>query len=140
MTVAEARDAMSALVVSLWNTAAPGAILLYDNQRDQHPPKNASLWGRLHIKHDDRDRVTLGSGASALFRSVGALYVQVFVPPGSGTAVIEGVASALVAGLQDADVPGIRLYRVRSNDVGPDGTFYQMNVELNFQYDTDGSI
>ena len=139
MTPAEARDVLSAMVKTAWDSAASGAALLYDNDREQHPPKDASLWGRLHIQHDVGDRVTIGDGEAALFRDKGRLSVQLFAPPRFGTLAVETLAGDLLIALRAANPAGIRIHRVLVKDVGPDGTFYQMNVELAFQYDTQGS-
>lgn len=136
MTIQAARDALSTLAKALWDAAAPGAPLLYDNTKDQKPPQNATLWGRLHIQHDGADRVTLGAGAAALHRSRGQLFVQVFGPPATSTLVVEQTVDQLVVGFQNAGgVDSIRFASVGPKDVGPDGTFYQMNCELKFSYD-----
>lgn len=136
MTIDEARDALSTLAVSLWVAHAPtAAVLLFDNTKTQHPPTDSSLWGRLHIQHDRRDRVSLGD-TGALFRQHGQLFVQVFAPPGSSTALIEQVVNDLVIGFENAGRVGeVWFQSVTAKDVGPDGTFYQMNCELKFTYD-----
>ena len=106
--------------------------LTYDNLNFD-PPQGP--WARLTVKHIRADRATLGSVACR-FRREGQTFVQVFIPIGGGTQTADILAESLVEAFENAAaIDNIWFRNVRMREVGPDGTFYQVNVELDFTFD-----
>lgn len=135
-TSAEARDLVSALITSAWNTQVPGAPLFYTNQQTDRPDV-PTLFGRMHMQFVDRAQITLGSVADGVrFRAAGTIFVQVFVPLGTGTDEYDAVCDALVVALENAGAAQNVWFRdVGMREIGSDGTYYQTNVEAAFQFD-----
>ena len=137
-TYEAARDDLSIFTASAWATAvtafSPTPPLFNDNL-DQDVPEDGTVWGRLSIQHRSGTRASLG-GSSARFRREGILFVQVFVPLGDGTLSADQIADSLVAAFEDAGAIGNIWFRdITMREVGPDGTFHQVNIEVAFTFD-----
>jgi hypothetical protein len=133
-TYKEARDVLSGFITTTWNTATSSAPLLYDNQ-DGDRPEEPTLFGRLTIQHANGTRADL---AGLRFRREGLMTVQVFVPQGSGTELADQTAEALVEALEGvgpATLENVWLRDIGMREVGPDGTYHQVNVEAEFTFD-----
>jgi hypothetical protein len=135
----EMEDVLSALVTTVWNTATGSAVLLYDNVPNSGaPPKDAAVWGRLHIREQVGTRASLGN-VNAKHRTSGTLFLQVFVRKDTGKAVINPIATAVKETLEDAtpaQLGNIWLRDTVSKSVGAsDETYFQVNVETAFTYD-----
>lgn len=136
-TIEEARNILSNFARTEWESATTaagfsGAPLSYDNL-DFDPPN--APWGRLSVKHNEMSRASLGS-ATALFRRTGMLSLQIFIPIGLGTLPADRIADPLV---QAFEVPGqtdnIWFRNARVREIGPDGTYYQTNFQVEFVWD-----
>lgn len=133
-TYEQARDVLSAFVTTEWNTATTSAPLLYDNLNADRPAV-PSIFGRLNIQHVSGMLAALGASR---FRRMGVLALQVFVPLGSSTQLADQVAQALVTALEGvgpATLENIWLRNIGMREVGPDGTYHQVNVEADFTFD-----
>lgn len=134
----EAADDLFTLITQVWQANTPaGTPLYYDNQ-DEKRPANPALFGRTVLRHFGSSRETVGNAGenSALFRRRGSVYVQIFVPQGSGTSVARAVAEAMIEAFEDADSTlGVRLTNSDINELGSDGTYWQINVVSDFSYD-----
>ncbi len=132
-TYEEARDALSAFTTTAWNTQTGSAPLRYDNL-DGDRPDPPSLFGRLHIRHFQGTRAALGP--KTRFRRVGRLYLQVFVPVGTGMEGLDQTSEALVEAFEDAGaVDNIWFRDIGMREVGSDGDYHQTNVEVDFTFD-----
>ena len=133
-TFEEARDALSVLLLAAWNTATSSAPLLFDN-RNADRPDIPSLFGRLNVQHVAGMQAALGASR---FRRMGVVSVQVFVPLGSGTQLADQVAESLVEALEGVGpttLDNLWLRNIGMREVGPDGTYHQVNVEADFTFD-----
>ncbi len=133
-TYAEARDAISSLVLPAWNTATGSAPLLYDNLDEERP--DGATWGRLTVRFEAGERASLGSDSR--FRRFGTTFVQIFVPKNTGMEVADAIGEAMVEAFETAGQIGNVWFRdVAQRDVGPDTdrTFHQVNVEAAFTFD-----
>lgn len=137
----EVRDVLAGLVTSTWSTAAtaagvPGAPLLYDDEGDP-PDGDPGLWGRLALQFDTGRRITVGTDpGTALYRRGGQLFVQVFTPHGEGPRVSDRTVEALVRALEHpGQVGGVRLRNVSPQPGESDGTWWQVNVFAEFEFD-----
>ncbi len=137
-TYEEARDALSEFATDQWNLAiasiSPSAPLFYTNI-NADPPEVPQLWGRLHIQNRDGTRASLGN-ACPRFRRFGSLFIMIFVPIGEGTQNADQIADSLVNAFDDAGaIDNIWFRDVGMREVGPDGTYHQVNVEAQFTFD-----
>lgn len=137
-TYEEARDALSEFATTEWEAAVagvvPGAPLHYTNI-NADPPEEPQLWGRLHIQNRRGTRASLGSNCPRR-RRFGTLFIMIFVPIGVGTQEADQVADSLVVAFEDAGaIDNIWFRDVGYRDVGPDGTYHQVNFEAQFTFD-----
>jgi len=137
-TAAEAEDALLTLVKATWEANAPaGTPLLYDNQ-DSNRPSDPAMYGRTVLRHFGSSRESVGNPGtnSVINRRRGAVYVQIFVPQGSGTRSAMDIAEAMAQAFEDVDETlGVRLTDADINELAADGTYWQVNVVANFSYD-----
>lgn len=133
----EAVDAILTLIKSTWDSNSGGAPLYYDNM-DAERPAVPALFGRASVRHTFGERASLGSAGSMskVNRRFGDAYVQIFVPQGSGQHQARAIADAMAFALEDADhTIGLRLRDTQINELGADGTYWQINVVTGFSYD-----
>ena len=133
-TYEESRDAISALVLSAWNTATGSALLTYDNLDEDRP--EGVVWGRLTVRHTGGGRASLGSNSR--FRRTGTVFIQIFVPKNTGMQTADAIGEALAKAFDDAGQIGNLWFRdVAMKEVGPDTdlTHFQTNVEAGFTFD-----
>ena len=132
----EVVDALLTLVTDAWNanTSAP---MYYDN-KDAERPATPSTFGRAIVRHTFGERITLGSAGSnsTVNRRFGDLYVQIFVPQGTGQADARTLADEISFVIEDAPASlGVRLTTTQINELGADGTYWQVNIVTSFTYD-----
>ena len=129
----EAQDALLALITTTWTANAGGAQLFYDNQGVDRPDSPA-LFGRAIVRHGRGTRTTLGVNR---FRRFGTVFVQAFVPQGSrrDLAILRDLTDDIAHAIEEATIAGIRIQDVDINELGSDGTYFQINVAAQFTYD-----
>ena len=129
----EAQDALLAFIKTQWGLSAGGAQLFYDNQ-DVDRPDSPTLFGRAIVRHGRGTRTTLGVNR---FRRFGTVFVQTFTPQGKGKdlAELRVLSDAIAHALEEANLSGIRIQDVDINELGSDGTYFQINVAAQFTYD-----
>jgi hypothetical protein len=131
-TQIEVQDELLTRIKSFWDTHANGAPLYYDNQ-DVERPSSPTLFGRAIVRHGSGTRTTLGINR---FRRFGTVYVQIFVPQGTGTITIRDLSDDIASCLESVPSSfGVRLQDVDINELGSDGTYFQVNVSADFTYD-----
>lgn len=131
-TQMSAVDEMLTLVKTTWDAQAGGAPLYYDNQ-DADRPEVPGTFGRASIRHFSGGQISLGD--QSLKRRSGALFVQIFVPQGNGQYEIRNLSDQIMFALEDANSSVVRLKNVQLNELGADGTYFQVNVVADFSYD-----
>lgn len=133
-TIEEARDALTGFVKTAWDAATSSAPLLYENLKGQRPPDPPALWARVHVRHFQGERASLG--ANNRFRRNGRVYVQVFLPVEKGMETLDQAGQALMEAFEDAGgIDNIWFRDSSVREVGSDGTYYQVNVETDFTWD-----
>jgi hypothetical protein len=132
-TLAEARDAVLGVVRTAWIAAAPTAPLIYDNL-DTSAPVVPTTFARATIRWVGSSRAALGP--SGTWRREGLVFVQIFVPHGSGVSALDPLAEALTNALESPGAIGNVWFRdAGPTDIGSDGVYHQMNVVAQFQFD-----
>ncbi len=131
-TQMSAVDEMLTLVKTTWDAQTAGAPLYYDNM-DAERPDNPSTFGRAIVRHFDGRQISLGD--QSLKRRFGSLFVQIFMPQGGGQYEIRNLSDQMMFALEDANLSVTRLKNVQINELGTDGTYFQVNVVADFSYD-----
>lgn len=134
LTFTEAYDDMLTVVQTAWDTT--GYLLLHENIAGK-PPETEVPWARVFIRHapvGGLSSLSNGTGKGR-FERQGTMIVNIFVPVGDGlkgaTDIAKIVGDALDVG---KSANGVRFYDTVMNEIGPDGKWYQVNVQTSFLY------
>lgn len=133
-TFEEARQEILTTFKTAWDTTGHPAY--YENIREDLT-SSVEPWARVTLRHVTGNNVSLtGSLGLQRFERTGNLTVQVFVPMGEG--LTEGLTLAKV--IADAfegvsTTSGVWFRNTRVNEIGPDGSWFQINVIVDFLYD-----
>lgn len=116
------------------------ANVIFDNS-DEQPPDGTNpppTWARVTVRHVTSGQAALSdqSGKRRYTRR-GLVTIQLFVPfSEGGLASADTIASSLQGAFLGVSTPnGVWFRNVRTNEVGVDGPWFQMNVLADFQYD-----
>ena len=137
-TQMQAVDALLGLAKTTWEANTPASTPFYYDNQDATRPSTPSLFGRAVLRHNFGERASLGSAGSGskVNRRYGDLYIQIFVPQGDGQYTARTLADAMALAFEDADNSiGLRLQDTSINELGADGTYWQINVVTSFTYD-----
>lgn len=120
-------------------TAPTSVLTLYDNEPDGSPPA-AGEFAKLRI--DWADAILAGLGSPRLFRDLGVVTVQIFVPVGTGDGRLlelagkaRAVFQSVTVLVQASPLQAIAFLQPRFQRVGSEGPFYQGNVLARFRGD-----
>lgn len=131
--LAAANEAMMQLFVDVWTPS--GIAYTLDNET-YDPPDNAA-WARFSIRTNASTQDTLGAVGNRKYERSGSCFVQIFVLSNTGTEQSRELAQRIIDGFEGARIAGttIRFNDVIPSEVGPDGKWFQTNVEINFVFD-----
>ena len=130
--------ALLTLAKATWEANTPASTPFYYDNKDAQRPSTPALFGRASVRRNFGERASLGSAGSnsKVNRRYGDLYIQIFVPQGSGQYEVRVLADAMALAFEDADhTIGLRLRDTSINELGADGTYWQINVVTSFTYD-----
>ena len=131
LTYQQARDEITSLIHTPWAQAHPTYVMLFDDRPGAKPDGNTP-WARLTIRHNDGQNAALGN---KLFGRQGLVTVQIFTPQGEGLLTADILAKLVSDALEGkSTVGGVWFRNVRMREVGGDGSFYQVNVIAEFDY------
>lgn len=134
LTFEQARDEIYTLGHTAWSAANDYPLLFEDLPGD--PPKTATPWARLSLRHESGRQETLSNPlGNKLFERRGVLIVQVFAVRGKGLQSADRLAKVFMDAYEGKSTPGGVWFRnARYREVGPDGNWYQVNVTADFVY------
>lgn len=142
LTYEQARDEILGRFRTQWNADTPAVTddysvpeVQWQGVRQSAPEDTASPWARVTVRHTDGDQATLGSSGSRLFSRDALVTVQIFVPVGEGLALADQLAKIAVDAFEGKKAGEVWFRRVRVNEVGPDGPWFQVNVVAEATYD-----
>jgi len=138
LTRKQAIDEILALFKAAWDTTAYASRVKYDNVgTTSSPPSGQEPWCRVVLRHSASNQATLsGAVGTRRFRRYGVLTVQLFDLPGKGLSGAEDLSKIIMDAYEGKTSPGGVIFRrVRTNEIGPDGDFYQINIVAEFEYD-----
>jgi len=137
-TPKQARDEILAKFHEAWDadeTSAEVPVLYSDIAQDV-PAEGA--WARVTVRHASGNQATLSSGiGQRRFRHEGAVIVQIFTPFNDGMEDSDDLAAIAKQAFEgEVTSPGRVIFRrVRINEIGQDGQWFQTNVLADFEYD-----
>jgi hypothetical protein len=98
-------------------------------------PAPPSPWCRLSIQSGDTARMTIGAGTNN-YRTVGLIYVCIFVPDNSGDSVAFQRADEAAAIFRDWGGATVQCRTPRVKEIGSDGSgYYQVQMIVSFKRD-----
>jgi hypothetical protein len=135
VSLVDARETIYQRFVAQWGATSA---FTFDNE-NYDPPANTP-WVRLAVRHRSSTLEAIGGsgyGGLNLFQRTGVCQIQVYTPLNQGTRqsdtlvqtarnIFEGVTLASNA---------IRFTNVNIVEIGPDDSWYVVNVDADFQYD-----
>jgi hypothetical protein len=135
VTLVVARETIYQRFVTAWGATSA---FVFDNE-DFAPPTDAP-WVRMVVRHDGSSLECIGgngAGGFNTYQRTGRAIVQVFGRLDKGTLEADSLAQAARAIFEGTTLSNniIRFNNVVVREIGPDGSWYQINVEAFFQYD-----
>ncbi len=98
-------------------------------------PPQEDPWVRLTIREGEGFAAGFAGGTNR-YRHPGNVIVQVFAPVGTGDGKAREIADSVAAIFRGKRLSGIRFFDAPYvQTVGPDGDWFQVNVQLPFEYD-----
>lgn len=139
-TMNQAREAIYAAFITGWTTdsPAPGDLrtpIARDNEA--YDPSAGTPYVRLAVRHIGRSQRTLGKAGNRKYGSLGAAFVQVFVPVNTGTKAADDLAKAaqdIFEGVTLAAVE-VSFLDVTVRETGPSGKWFGVTVQADFDYE-----
>jgi len=100
-------------------------------------PETETGWVRAVLRHADGRQTSLaGSRGHAKFRQLGTLWISVFTPIGTGLSENYDLCHEFVKAFRKVSTEHCVYFRnQRIREVGANGSFYQINTLIDFEYD-----
>ena len=138
-TFSEARDAILTQFKTVWDTQTPPIAKLLWQDVDDEVPSGTESWARVTVVHNQGRQATVGGETgNRRFRRFGVVTVQVFTPIDDGLTKNDELAKLANDAFEGQTAGGgdrVEFRNVRSNEIGPDGAWFQTNVIAEFEYD-----
>ena len=133
-TYAQARDDLLELVYNAWSPT--GYTMLWPDKPGEKP-STAVPWARTTLQHNLGGQASLAAvGGQRRWSRRGFLFVQIFTPAGEGLSQAYPLAKIVADALEGASTfHGVWLRDVALREVGPDGDWFRVNIEAEFNYD-----
>lgn len=139
-TFNEARDHMLKVFKDAWDTTGfpavyPGKAEDPDNGGDT---PSANVWARATIRHADGFQSSLTGPLEQIKRhtNIGVVIIQVFGKIGDGSVAAYEAAQLVATAYRTSRDNPVWFRRVRINEIGSRGPYSQVNVLVDFSYDT----
>lgn len=133
----EAADLIYGRVKAIIEGAYPTMAIYYPDVV-KSSPNGVDPHVKVYVDHGDERQDTLnGAAGTARYCVSGLVIVQIFTPAGKGSVLadeVSGVVKGAFRGV-NRNMNGIWFRRARAIDVGQDGSFLQVNVTAEFEYD-----
>ena len=128
----DAVDEILAIFKTAWDSTGHKAF--YENTRDSRE-EDLSPWAEVVVRHAAAQQDTLGGSGNRSFVRLGALVVTINTPSSSGLSEGYNLANVVTDAYEGVSSPsGIWFRNVRVNELGREGTFFQLNVTVDFEY------
>lgn len=132
LTMKQAVDDMLGLFKTAWDTTGHEAF--FENTRSNRE-EDLSPWAEIVVRHAAGQQDTLGGRGSSSFVRLGAIIVTINTPSTSGLSEGYNLAKVVADAYEGVASPnGVWFRNVRINELGREGTFFQTNVLIDFEY------
>ena len=132
LTFAQANDDILALLKAAWDPT--GHEMFYEDIREQRET-DQTPWAQVVVRHAAGQQDTLGGIGNRSFLRLGVVIVTINTPSGSGLSTAYALAKVVADAYEGVSSPnGVWFRNVRINELGRDGTFFQTNVLIDFEY------
>lgn len=132
LTYAQANDEILVLLKAVWDPT--GYKLFYEDIRDEKDT-DLSPWASVIVRHAAGKQDTLGGTGNRSFLRLGVCIITINTPSGSGLSEAYPLAKVVSDAYEGVSSPnGVWFRNVRINELGRNGTFYQTNVLIDFEY------
>jgi hypothetical protein len=109
----------------------------FDNENFT-PTGHATKFVRLSVRHDRGGQETLGGVGNRKFLRGGSVIIQCFAPLAEGGRKVAGTLATTAQNIFEAKTlspESIMFTDAVIREIGPDESFYQVNVEIFFSYE-----
>ena len=132
-TEVEAREAIYDRMIASWDTTLAVFTLA---PKSFNPPAEAN-WVRLSVTHNDSQQRSLAGPltGSRKFVRIGEITMQVFTPIDDGMLPNDVVVRAGRTLFEGVRFDGIRTFDAVPNEIGPEGDYFQTNLDIAFDYE-----
>lgn len=137
LTITAARDDMLKMVRDAHLSGSfLDANLIYDDLIGSIPETELT-WARATIRHAGGGQATLSGGLGRQrYTRTGILTIQLFSPSGEGLSSADISAKIFMDAFDGkSSANGVWFRKVRFNEIGPDGNFFNNNIIVEFEYD-----
>ena len=143
-TFSQARDEIQALFQSAWNANSPALNggtaprVEWDGVSDGTSRDPAKPYAAVFVRHSGSSQATLGRVGQRRFNRRGLVVVQVYTPINNRVGLSLAESFAIIARNAYEGVgtsSGIWFRNTRINEIGPDKSWYRMDVLSEFEYD-----
>ncbi len=122
-------DANFPAVLQAWDNVK------FDPDEEFTSPADDDAYFRLTFQHIPGDAGNAGLG-NRYFRRTGLVIVQCFTRANTGRVRSNAVVDGVLLFFEKTSVPGIWFRGQSPSEAGDDGSWYQVNVSVEFTYDT----
>lgn len=147
LTYEEARDYILEKFKTAWDANSPavnGGDIPYVEYQNVHPgqaplSKGNKAWARITVRHAFSNQRSFGGIGQRIFTRAGRVMVQIFVPAGKQGLVLADRLGKVATDAFEGDetaAGSIWFRNVTYSEIGIDNNWFQVNVGLDFEYDT----
>ncbi len=131
MKFSEARDFIIEPFYSIWG--ALGLTVVFDDLPGKVPQKET--WARVTLMHVNGNQSSLSNAFGKIkWNRTGILIIQLFSPVGNGLQILYDLSQQIVDKYQLERNNCVWFRNAMMNEIGIDGSFYQVNVNVEFEY------
>jgi len=132
VTLADARETIYQKWVDDWGATSS---FTFDNEKYDNPA--SAPWVRVVVRHRGSTLECIGGSGNNTYQRTGVVFIQVFTPIDQGVAQADSLSQTARAIFEGITLSSnaIRFNNVVVRELGPDNSWYQINLECEFQYD-----
>lgn len=131
LTYKQAVDEILSILKAAWDPT--GHKMFYENTRDQRET-DMSPWATVIVRHAAGQQDTLGGVGNRQFLRSGIVLVTINIPSTSGLSEAYNLAKVVTDAFEGSSSSGVWFRNVRINELGREGSFFQTNVVIEFEY------
>lgn len=133
-TMNEATEAVYGKFITDW---AAATAVTFDDEEFDPEAEGGNEWVRVTVRHRPSDPQTIGRTGNRRYDRVASVIVQIYtdVKTHPGRAQADARADAVKNIFEGIRLGGLVFYEADWREIGADGRWYQLNVEVPFSYE-----